>query len=105
VAGLREVVIVAGDPEERDNRATPLLFQHRGQRGGRQGLVNGVERPGEQRRLLSRSHHQDAGRLEPTAERLVTRRGHDGRQQRGIETSDPGLRLGERRLQRGRHDP
>jgi len=52
VIGLREVVIVARHPEHRDHGDLPLPLQALRDGNGGEGLVDGVERTGEEARLL-----------------------------------------------------
>ena len=60
VARLREIVIVARDPEDRHHRARPLSLQHPGERRRGERLVHGVQRPGEEPGLLTAGHRERA---------------------------------------------
>ena len=70
-------MIVAGYPEDRDHRALPLSLQHSGQGDGGERLVNGVERPGEESRLLTSGDDEGAGLAEPRQRRFPGRGRHD----------------------------
>jgi hypothetical protein len=80
-------MVVAGHPEHGNDRALPLAFQHPSQGGGRERLVNGVERPGEQTGLLSGGDDEGAGLAQSRQRRFSGGRRDDGVRQRRIEVS------------------
>ncbi len=103
VIGLGEVVVVSRDPEERDHGAMPPSGQHLGERGGRQRLVDRVERPREERGLLPCSDDEHAGLGEARAQRGLPGARDDGGQERGVEPARQGRRPGGARGE-GRRD-
>jgi hypothetical protein len=104
VVGFREVVIVARAPEHRDHRTRPALLENRRERRRRKRLVHRVQRPGEQRRLLSRGQHQHVRSPQPLAQRFVARRDRERRQQCRFDTARALGRGGQRCTQRRRYD-
>ena len=71
-------MIVSGHPEDRHHGPLPLPLEDAGERGGGEGLVDGVERTGEQPRLLAGGDRQCAGLAQPGQRRIPGRAGHDG---------------------------
>ena len=69
VIRLGEIVVVPRDPEHRHDGHPPLPLEAARQRDRRQGLVDGVERPGEEPGLLAGREDQDVARREPIARR------------------------------------
>jgi hypothetical protein len=54
------IVVVAGNPEDRDYQGPELILQVPGEGDGSQGLVNGVKRSGKEPRLLPGGDHRPA---------------------------------------------
>ena len=77
VVRFGEVVVVAGDPEHRNDRHAALLLEPAGQRDRGEGLVDRVERAREQTGLLARGDAQDLARGEAVAARSRQARGDD----------------------------
>ena len=100
---LGEIVIVAGYPEDRDHRPLPLPLQHSGQGGGRERLVDGVERAGEEPRLLASGDDEGAGLAETCQGRFPGGRRQDGVCQRRIEVSLAGCGRLDGWRERSRH--
>src|SRR5205823_703735 len=69
VVGLGEVVVVPGNPEHRHDRYPPLPLEAPRQRDCGQSLVDGVQWPGEEPRLLTGRDDQDLARRESIARR------------------------------------
>ena len=85
-ARLGEVVVVAGQPEDRHHRPAPALLQDAGEGRGAERLVDGVQRPGEEARLLTGGDREGAGLPQPgRAPRRASPRARTRRRARGIE--------------------
>ncbi len=84
-ARLGEVVIVAGQPEDRHHRPAPAPLKQPGQGGRAEPLVDGIERPSEEPGLLAGGDGQRTGRQQPRQLPLAPGGGDESRRQRGIE--------------------
>jgi hypothetical protein len=77
-ARLHKVVIIACDPEHRNDGSLPLPFKYAGAGGRGERLVNRVERPGEQSGLLAGGDGHCSRLCQAVQRRRSWREGVDG---------------------------
>src|SRR5262249_32600046 len=109
---LAQVVVVAGNPVDRDDRASPAALEHERQCPSGERLADGVGRARKEARLLPGGNRKRPGGTQPGQLRLLGRRidarwleGHiparlaarrsgDGRRERRIEDRETHLWYG-----------
>jgi hypothetical protein len=89
MARLGKIVIVAGDPEDRHHRPLPLTFQDARNPGGREGLIDRLERPSEESRLLPGGDRDGPWLTEAGKCRRSGYAGYERISQRGVEMTLP----------------
>src|SRR3954451_12409647 len=85
LAGFSKIVVIAGHPEDRNDRALPLSLEHPRECRGRERLVHGVERTSKEPRLLTGGDRDGTRLTKPRQSLLASRAGHQGLAERGVE--------------------
>ena len=99
-ARLGEIVIVTGEPENRHDGPLPAPLEQTREGHGAERLVNGIERSGEQARLLPGRHREGAGAPEPGELLVPGGRGDECLGQRVVQGRRPWRGRLERVLER-----